>query len=227
MPNIFNFILSAAIVLAPFCFAQEKEDAWKVVHKNIRKVREVSPGVVVGGNPVSKADGESGLYGILGLGIVQVVNLQGGDIDLSLEGVWTYFVQPGDHAEAIAKEGRFFTERGVKFFNAPLSSHKPKTNEEHAAIIKVLQLMSVASVESPIYVHCEHGTDRTGLLVALHRYFNLGWTAKAAHEQWLKEGHDAIHRFFTGDLDEYYFRVTGYQPARQIDSTGADFEAEF
>ena len=43
----------------------------------------------------------------------------------------------------------------------------------------------------PLYIHCEHGKDRTGLAVALYRVHN-GWSAQAAHDEWMALGHSRL-----------------------------------
>lgn len=41
-------------------------------------------------------------------------------------------------------------------------------------------IASILSSKQPVYVHCRHGSDRTGMAVALHRMQNEGWDAGSA-----------------------------------------------
>jgi len=41
-------------------------------------------------------------------------------------------------------------------------------------------IASILSSKQPVYVHCRHGSDRTGMAVALHRMQNEGWDANSA-----------------------------------------------
>lgn len=40
----------------------------------------------------------------------------------------------------------------------------------------------------PIFVHCFHGSDRTGLLMAFYRMAREGWTADRAYEEMVSYG---------------------------------------
>ena len=41
-------------------------------------------------------------------------------------------------------------------------------------------IASILSSKQPVYVHCRHGSDRTGMAVALHRMQNEGWDVDSA-----------------------------------------------
>jgi tyrosine-protein phosphatase SIW14 len=44
------------------------------------------------------------------------------------------------------------------------------------------------STNYPIFVHCQHGQDRTGVIVALYRIFYEQWTPQAAHDEMMNMG---------------------------------------
>ena len=67
-----------------------------------------------------------------------------------------------------------------------------------------LELMKAATPEHPVYIHCEHGADRTGLLAALYRVKVQGWAPEDAKTEWEAHGHNCLSRIFTGYLDDYF-----------------------
>lgn len=38
------------------------------------------------------------------------------------------------------------------------------------------------------YVHCKHGVDRTGMVIAAYRMLSCGWTARRAGREAIREG---------------------------------------
>ena len=44
-------------------------------------------------------------------------------------------------------------------------------------------LQQVMIVPKPVYVHCQHGEDRTGLVIAAYRVRQCGWTKEHAMEE--------------------------------------------
>jgi hypothetical protein len=60
----------------------------------------------------------------------------------------------------------------------------PIGGEESEALIKFLKnnIVNIIDNNKPVYLHCKHGSDRTGLAVAIYRQ-NKGWGAdRALHE---------------------------------------------
>ena len=55
-------------------------------------------------------------------------------------------------------------------------------------VVKALREVRQASPDAPVLVHCEHGADRTGLIVALYRILYEGWCKDAAIAEMLKGG---------------------------------------
>jgi protein tyrosine/serine phosphatase len=138
------------------------------------------------------------------MNIKNVINLQGGDLDSSI-GIIIPWAEPGETPEAIALEKENTNSLGLGFLHAPLNSLDPITDEEDKQIDEVLSFMHDEN-NQPVFIHCEHGADRTGLLVALYRVKYEGVDANIARSEWIKNGHNKLHQLFTGDLDDYYFQ---------------------
>jgi hypothetical protein len=188
----------------------------------IPRFRQVSASIYAGGNPTSSSNGE-GLNALVNSGFYTMVNLQGGDIDDSFYGWINSFRQKGDFESAIQDERLIWEFAGLQWFNFPLNSHVPVTPEEDAEIREALAIMAQATPEKPLYIHCEHGADRTGLLIALHRVLYLGWSKEDAYAEWVRNGHGRLSRLITGDLDVYFYRAIGeLAPLQARASTSSD-----
>jgi protein tyrosine/serine phosphatase len=56
-------------------------------------------------------------------------------------------------------------------------------------IVEALRALKLrVDTKCGVYVHCEHGEDRTGLLIACFRVQYQGWTKAAAEEEMLRNG---------------------------------------
>lgn len=61
-------------------------------------------------------------------------------------------------------------------------------------VIQALQV--IAHAQQPVLVHCLHGSDRTGLVIALYRVVCQNWSKQQALDE-LTHGDYGYHAFFT------------------------------
>lgn len=104
----------------------------------------------------------------------------------------------------VAREREIVTEMGINFHNLPLNYWTlPSKND-------VDQFLEIIDDEKnyPVFVHCFHGADRTGVLIAMFRILRCGWTLEDAYVEMLKCGH---HRFAT-----FHFKYGLFRLAKQL-----------
>jgi protein tyrosine/serine phosphatase len=65
----------------------------------------------------------------------------------------------------------------------------------NAEIISALTLIRAHEGEGPILVHCQHGADRTGVVVAMYRIIYQGWSKARAIDE-MKNGGYNFHSIF-------------------------------
>lgn len=178
--------------------------------------RQVTEGVFRGGRPT--AEGLTILK--KEFGVKTVINLQGGDVELEDPAAVDFmrWWEPGETAENIAKEREIVeSQLGLRFISAPLISIRPVSKEEDRLINYVLEVMHDPAAQ-PVYVHCEHGFDRTGLVIALYEVKYLNYTITSAHKEWADSGHKGLGKLFTGRLDTYF-----YDKAAKLKASGNSF----
>jgi len=95
---------------------------------------------------------------------------------------------------------------GMKFFRIPMTTRVPPTSEQLA---QFRQLVNDPALQ-PVYVHCAGGRHRTGVMTAVYRMEQDGWTAERAFREMkqYKFGFDFLH-------PEFKAFVYQYQPAPQ------------
>ncbi|RPH33162.1 MAG: protein tyrosine phosphatase [Bacteroidales bacterium] len=71
----------------------------------------------------------------------------------------------------------------IKPFLAPMDAGS-FTDKEMIAALKVIK-----NAPKPILVHCRHGSDRTGVVVAMYRIIFQGWTREDALNELLNGGY--------------------------------------
>ncbi len=161
---------------------------------------EVTETLYRGGRPTSSDQ----IQFLAQSGFKAVINLQGGDIKNKYIGFAVPWFVKGESVQEISAEGSLVFANGMEYVSLPLSSLRPVTREEAKSIAKALKIMSDPA-KQPVFIHCAHGRDRTGLVVALYRMVYQNWSLKDAHDEMISKGHDGIHMALTFSMDQYLY----------------------
>ncbi len=117
---------------------------------------------------------------------------KGGDYaDLAALGVRTVIdlTKDGDPAEAALAQ-----REGMKFFRIPMTTHETPTAD---VVARFLQIVNDPA-NRPVYVHCQGGRHRTGVMTAVYRMTEDGWSADRAFAEMKRYrfGADFLHPEF-------------------------------
>jgi protein tyrosine/serine phosphatase len=92
------------------------------------------------------------------------------------------------HGGSVETERKQAEALGLNFVSIPLSSVMAPSDEQVKHILAVID-----ASPKPIFIHCHHGSDRTGVAVAVFRMTHDHWTnskamqeAKIYHINWLQ-----------------------------------------
>jgi len=78
---------------------------------------------------------------------------------------------------------------GITYTNIPLRGlGRPRDDD----IKRILGLIEESS--APVFIHCEHGCDRTGTIIACYRIEHENWTTAAALEEARRYGMSPVER---------------------------------
>jgi protein tyrosine/serine phosphatase len=99
---------------------------------------------------------------------------QGGDYAaLAALGVRTVIdlTKDGDRSEPSLVQ-----RAGMKFFRIPMTTHETPSPDKVGQFLKLVH----DPANQPVYVHCQGGRHRTGVMTAIYRMTSEGWTADRA-----------------------------------------------
>lgn len=118
------------------------------------------------------------------LGVRTVIDLTDGDTDPS--------------------EPAMVKAAGMRSFRIPMNTHKAPTANQLAEFLKIVN----DPANQPVYVHCVGGRHRTGVMTAVYRMTDGGWSADKAFGEMkqYKFGADFLH-------PEFKSFVYSYKPA--------------
>lgn len=135
--------------------------------------RTVEPGFYRGGQPDAQ-----GFQYLKSIGVKTVINMN-------------------DNVSDIRQEKINTGAEGLQWLNVPLSGIFPP----HDSDVKTIQDALADPANRPVYLHCLHGEDRTGLMVGVYRVRVDKWTPKKAHDEMMSNG---FHPVLVG-LEEYFW----------------------
>ena len=106
---------------------------------------------------------------------------------------------------------------GMKFTHIPMSWITPPKQNQIDTWLK----LTMNSEEGPVFVHCQHGRDRTGTMVGIYRIAHDKWTYEKAYAEMKEKG---FRTFFLG----LSFGVKRYAKAQGATNAGfTDAELAF
>ncbi|HEV3139960.1 MAG TPA: dual specificity protein phosphatase family protein [Vicinamibacterales bacterium] len=96
--------------------------------------------------------------------------------------------------DADAREPGIVQNLGMKFFSIPMSTHETPSSDKVARFLTLVN----DPANQPVYVHCQGGRHRTGVMTAVYRMTDDGWTADRAFGEMkqYKFGADFLHSEF-------------------------------
>ncbi len=121
----------------------------------------VAPGIYRGAAPT-----EAGLEKLRAMGVRTVIDLR---------------ISP----RLVKREKAEAQALGFKWINLPMGS-EPPTRHQVAALLSTLKL----APREPVYVHCQHGADRTGCMIGIWRVTQQNWTFP---QTWAEMRHDGFN----------------------------------
>jgi protein tyrosine/serine phosphatase len=119
----------------------------------------VSPGIYRGAAPT-----ESGLRKLKQMGVRTVIDLR---------------IAP----KTVKKEKQLAESLGFKWINLPMSD-QPPTQAQVDTLLGALR----GAKKEPVFVHCQHGADRTGCMLGIYRESMEGWDYDKTYKEMLKYG---------------------------------------
>ena len=140
----------------------------------IAKLDVVTPWLIRGAQPSKAA-----LRQLANAGVRTVINLR-----------WS--------SDALWEERQWILETEMNYVVIPLTYLTLPTRSQINKFLSVLD----DSANHPVYVHCQHGVDRTGMMMAIWRIARQNWTAHQAYAEMRDSG---FHKF-----PMYHFKFAVY-----------------
>ena len=80
--------------------------------------------------------------------------------------------------EVRAEEAKDAATEGITYTNVPFAGLGRPTDKQVAQVLAIIE-----ASPGPVFVHCEHGCDRTGTVIASYRIRHDGWSGEAAQKE--------------------------------------------
>lgn len=174
--------------------SQLNEDALKEADDYLVNFMVVSPTVLRGSQP-----DEDALLLLQKAGVKLVVNLRHHSKNSSKPAnTYSFFRRHSDDDE-IDEEQEVCDRIGMKFLNISLDGINAPVFED---IDRFVNLFS-DEANIPMYVHCLHGRERTGFMLAAYRVKVQNWTVDEAYKEMLQQGFDPLRTVLSDALFAY------------------------
>jgi uncharacterized protein (TIGR01244 family) len=137
--------------------------------------------------------------------------LSGGMRRLAAKGIKTIINLRGED-EGTRAEERDARGAGLRYFNVPMQGLSRPKDEQ---VEKVLAIINDAH-NWPVFVHCNHGKDRTGTIIACYRISHDGWTSEKAKAEAKHYGMSWVQFGMKDYIKDYYDKHRAERPAQPL-----------
>lgn len=134
---------------------------YKEQDDDLPNFHQVHPYLYRGGEPTT-----AGLSKLKQMGITTVIDLR-------------------SHPGRVKAEAEAARRLGLKSINLPMSA-QPPTDAQVKTLLDTLKRAKEDPVNSKVFVHCAHGSDRTGCMIGIWRVVNDLWTYDQAFREMRK-----------------------------------------
>jgi tyrosine-protein phosphatase SIW14 len=132
-----------------------------------------------------------GMRALAAQGIKTIINLRGED-------------------EGTRAEEKQASAAGLRYFNVPMQGLSRPKDEQVERVLAIIN----DSQNWPVFIHCNHGKDRTGTIIACYRISHDGWTAEQAKAEARHYGMSWVQFGMKDYIKDYYEKHAGERPAR-------------
>ena len=154
------------------------QDQKEARYKELPNFHPVNSGLYRGGQPEI-----GGLEQLKKLGVKTIINLRNDD----------------ERARAEKAEAE---SMGFRYFNIPFASFDRPSDK---AVDEVLKLLNTQE-NSPLFIHCKRGSDRTGTVIAIYRIEHDGWDGEKAKAEAKRYGMGFWQVGMKDYIHDYYYR---------------------
>jgi protein tyrosine/serine phosphatase len=91
---------------------------------------------------------------------------------------------------------------GLRYFNIPMSALGRPSDEQVERALAIIDTRE----NWPVFVHCQRGADRTGVVIAVYRISHERWTEEQAIAEAKRFGMAGIQFRKKGYISDYYKR---------------------
>ncbi len=98
----------------------------------------------------------------------------------------------------VAAERKEVDTLGMRFINLPMSGDPPTTAEVQTFLATVSD-----PARQPVFVHCQHGADRTGTMVGIYREQVDHWDFARTYKEMRRYGFNPQWRKLTATVRKY------------------------
>ena len=105
----------------------------------------------------------------------------------------------------------------MKYVQIPMTTHKVPSSSELAQFLDIVD----NPANQPVYVHCVGGRHRTGVMTAVYRMTQDGWTPDQAFREMkqYKFGADFLHSEFKEFVYAYHVDASRNAASRAVVAT--------